>query len=170
MHYTRSSMSILSERNFCHGSAKSNISAQEGKSMPEVSFYLIPTITAFHTFMFCIVLNPIVNTSSQAPALKHSTTLSKQNKHADYVSPFIGHSTRDNTVSVPTSPIDSDDDHNVPNSFRVGVIIHRAKAGFATRVHTIPNFLEINRRVSVHNPAHLNHPHFFSSGTSYSPM
>jgi hypothetical protein len=123
---------------------------KKAKIRPRSASILIPIgHNPLHALTSCIVLNPLVNTSSQAPALKHSTTLSKHNTHADYVSPFVGHSTRDNTVSVPTSPTDSDDDHDVPNSFRVGVIIHRAEAGFATRVHTIPNFLEINRRVST---------------------
>lgn len=39
MRYMRSNISIPSGRNFCHGSAKSSINAQEGKNMPEVSFY-----------------------------------------------------------------------------------------------------------------------------------
>jgi translation initiation factor eIF-2B subunit gamma len=103
----------------------------------------------FLRFLFCIVLTPIVNTSSQTPALKHSTTLSKQSRHADHANSFVRHS-RDNSVSVPTSPIDSDDDGSVSNSFRIGVIIHRAEAGFTTRVNTIPTFLEINRRVSTY--------------------
>jgi translation initiation factor eIF-2B subunit gamma len=98
------------------------------------------------------VLTPIVNTSSQTPALKHSTMLSKPSRHASNANSFVEHSTRDNTVSVPTSPIDEDDDRSVSNSFRIGVIIHRATAGFTTRVNTIPSFLEINRRVSTYLP------------------
>ncbi|KAG6865847.1 hypothetical protein C0991_011179 [Blastosporella zonata] len=47
---------------------------------------------------------------------------------------------------MPPSPTEGDEDSEGSNSFRVGVIIHRASAGFAIRVNTIPNFLEINRR------------------------
>ncbi|KAG6844344.1 hypothetical protein H0H87_007620 [Tephrocybe sp. NHM501043] len=53
---------------------------------------------------------------------------------------------REPSVSMPPSPTEGDENSEGSNSFRVGVIIHRASAGFAIRVNTIPNFLEINRR------------------------
>ena len=147
MRYTKNHISIHSERNFYHGSAKSNINEQEGKNMLEVCFSPY-SHTTFPDLLICIVLTPIVNTSSQTPALKHSTMLSKQSRNVDRTHSFVGRFTGDNIISVPTSPIDGDDDLSVSNSFRIGVIIHRADAGFATRVNTIPSFLEINRRVS----------------------
>jgi translation initiation factor eIF-2B subunit gamma len=58
-------------------------------------------------------------------------------------------SSKDPSVSVPPSPTDGDEDYGGSSSFRVGVVIHRASTGFAIRVNTIPNFLEINRRVST---------------------
>ena len=116
--------------------------------MLEVSFTFYSLIT-FLDLLLRVVLTPIVNTSSQTPALKHSTTLSKRSRDVDRAHSFVGHSTGDNTVSVPTSPIDEDNDRSISNSFRIGIIIHRAEAEFATRVNTIPSFLEINRRVSA---------------------
>ncbi|KAG5342911.1 hypothetical protein C0989_005859 [Termitomyces sp. Mn162] len=53
---------------------------------------------------------------------------------------------RDPSVSVPPSPTQEYDDFGNSNSLRVGIAIHRAEAGFAMRVNTIPKFLEINRR------------------------
>jgi hypothetical protein len=52
MHYTRSNISILSERNFCHGFAKSNINAQEGKNMLEVCYYPYSCPQPFLNFPF----------------------------------------------------------------------------------------------------------------------
>ncbi|KAG6862207.1 hypothetical protein C0995_002137 [Termitomyces sp. Mi166 len=52
----------------------------------------------------------------------------------------------DPSVSVPPSPTEGDDDFGGSSSLRVGIVVHRAEAGFATRVNTIPKFLEINRR------------------------
>ncbi|RDB16855.1 putative translation initiation factor eIF-2B subunit gamma [Hypsizygus marmoreus] len=90
-------------------------------------------------------LNPITNTTSQTLALKHSTMLSRHQNNVSHDS--IGLHTKDPSVSGPTSPMEADGDYGDSNSFRVGVIIHRADAGFAIRVNTIPSFLEMNRRL-----------------------
>ncbi|KAF5385870.1 hypothetical protein D9615_002456 [Tricholomella constricta] len=89
-------------------------------------------------------LNPITNTTSQRLALKHSTMSKETSASNDSFGTLLS---KDPSISVPPSPTDGDDDHGTSNSFRVGVIIHRASAGFAVRVNTIPNFLEINRRL-----------------------
>ncbi|KAF8993727.1 UDP-3-O-glucosamine N-acyltransferase [Cyathus striatus] len=81
------------------------------------------------------VLYPHTNTSSQQLALQHSTLLLHSGDH------HLMHST-----SVPTSPTDSDTDTENVASLKVGIVVHPAEAGFAIRVNSIHNFLEINRR------------------------
>ncbi|KAG6813320.1 hypothetical protein H0H92_012133 [Tricholoma furcatifolium] len=83
------------------------------------------------------------NTTPQALALKHSTMSKETNVSDDSLRGLLS---RDPSISALPSPVDEDDDFWGSNSFRVGVIVHRASAGFALRVNTIPNFLEINRR------------------------
>ncbi|KAG5643607.1 hypothetical protein DXG03_000615 [Asterophora parasitica] len=89
----------------------------------------------------CLI--PITNTASQGLALKHSTLSKETSASNDSFGTLLP---KDPSISMPPSPTDGDDDYGSTNSFRVGVVIHRASAGFAIRVNTIPNFLEINRR------------------------
>ncbi|KAG6868924.1 hypothetical protein C0993_007698 [Termitomyces sp. T159_Od127] len=89
-------------------------------------------------------LDPVTNHTSQALALKH-TTMSKDT--STFNEPFNGTiSTKDTSLSAPPSPTIGDQSLGGSNSLRVGIVLHRAEAGFATRVNTIPRFLEINRR------------------------
>lgn len=57
--------------------------------------------------------------------------------------------TKDLSLSAPPSPTPGDYTLGGSKSLRVGIVVHRAEAGFATRVNTIPKFLEINRRVCL---------------------
>ena len=88
-------------------------------------------------------LSQITNTGPQELALEHSTTLFK---HPTERSRSLNRA-RDPGLSLPTSPTEGLEDGSGSTGFKVGVIIHRADSGFAIRVNTIPNFLEINRRV-----------------------
>lgn len=88
-----------------------------------------------------LVLHPLANTLSQTLALKHSTMLTKH--QSSHIHSFSSRATLD--VSAPPSPTGSDGDRAVAESFRIGIVIH---AESAIRVNTIPNFLEVNRRVS----------------------
>ncbi|KAK7440202.1 Translation initiation factor eIF-2B subunit gamma [Stygiomarasmius scandens] len=85
------------------------------------------------------VLNPPTNAPTQTVALNHSTLQIKLQEKAAFHSNKSG-------PSEPSSPVDSDSDIQ-PSSLRVGIIIHRAEDGFATRVNTIHSLLDINRRV-----------------------
>ena len=89
------------------------------------------------------VLAQIPDTGSQELALEHSTTLFK---HPTEPSRSLNRA-RDPGLSLPTSPTEGLENGSDSTGFKVGVIIHRADSGFAIRVNTIPNFLEINRRV-----------------------
>ncbi|GLB37163.1 putative nucleotidyl transferase [Lyophyllum shimeji] len=93
---------------------------------------------------YACYLIPITNNASQALALKHSTTSKTTSAFSDS---FGASLSKDPSASVPPSPTGGDEDQVVSNSFRVGVVLHRASAGFAIRVNTIPKFLEINRRL-----------------------
>ncbi|TFK44620.1 UDP-3-O-glucosamine N-acyltransferase [Crucibulum laeve] len=84
------------------------------------------------------------NVSSQHLALEHSTLL----PHSD-----VNQVNARSTLSMPPSPTEEDEMKDHSASLRVGITIRRADAGFAIRVNSIHNFLEINRR--------------FLSGTTY---
>ncbi|KAJ3997526.1 UDP-3-O-glucosamine N-acyltransferase [Lentinula boryana] len=85
------------------------------------------------------ILNPITNVITQDVALKHSTLRAQkkvysksvlyQSNDADALSPFDPESTTDSS------------------SLRVGLVLHPATAGFATRVNNIHSLLDINRRL-----------------------
>lgn len=113
-----------------------------------MSVSTLPVLVQFLTANGWLVLTPFVNTASQDLALKHSTMI-QENSYDD---PSHSHHTRDPSISVPPSPTEAYEDRGSLSSFRVGVIIHRADVGFTTRVNTIPNFLEINRRVCNSHP------------------
>jgi len=89
------------------------------------------------------VLTQINNAGPQDLALEHSTTLFK---HPTERSRSLNRA-RDPGLSLPTSPTEGLEDGSSSTGFKVGVVIHRAESGFAIRVNTIPNFLEINRQV-----------------------
>ena len=85
------------------------------------------------------MLNPAIDTTSQRLALRHSTLLSRRLELAGPI--------QESTMSIPPSPTDSDAEQDLKTGLKIGVVIHRAESGFALRVNTIHNFLEINRRV-----------------------
>ncbi|THV07882.1 UDP-3-O-glucosamine N-acyltransferase [Dendrothele bispora CBS 962.96] len=85
------------------------------------------------------VLNPPTNALTQTVALNHSTL---QNKLQEK---FTLHP-RNSGPSEPSSPVDDDSDVQ-PSSLRIGIVIHQAEDGFATRVNTIHSLLDMNRRV-----------------------
>lgn len=80
-----------------------------------------------------LVLNSFSNTISQRLALNHSTLLQGVN----YVR------IREHGLPPSGEPV------NIPAGFKIGIVIHTRNDG-ATRVNSIPNFMETNRRVSVH--------------------
>lgn len=84
------------------------------------------------------VLNPVIDTTSQRLALRHSTLLSRRLELAGPI--------QESTMSIPPSPTDSDAEQDLKTGLKIGVVIHRAESGFALRVNTVHNFLEINRR------------------------
>jgi len=84
------------------------------------------------------VLNPMIDTTSQRLALRHSTLLSRRLELAGPI--------QESTMSIPPSPTDSDAEQDLKTGLKIGVVIHRAESGFALRVNTVHNFLEINRR------------------------
>jgi len=88
---------------------------------------------------FVTVLNPPTNAPTQTVALNHSTLQIKLQEKAAFHSSKSG-------PSEPSSPVDSDSDIQ-RSSLRVGIIIHQAEDGLATRVNTIHSLLDINRRV-----------------------
>ena len=51
--------------------------------------------------------------------------------------------------SVPPSPTDFDNVYTETSSLRVGVIIHRAEAGYCVRSNNLPAYLEANRHVGL---------------------
>lgn len=51
------------------------------------------------------------------------------------------------TLPGPPSATDSDDDDTVYTSFRVGVVVHRARDGYAARANNLQSFLALNRHV-----------------------
>ena len=105
---------------------------------------VVPFEIVVHTInVGCLSVLSQINTGPQELALEHSTTLSK---HPTEPSPSLNRA-RDPGLSLPASPTGGLEDGSGSTSFKVGVIVHRADSGFAIRVNTIPNFLEINRRV-----------------------
>jgi hypothetical protein len=120
---------------------------KEGKVWPRSVSHSIEGYCCLRPML--TVLNPIVNVTSQALALKHSTMLTKY--QTGRVHSFPSRS-RNLIVSAPPSPTDSDDERVVTESLRVGIIIHHPDGGSPIRVNTIPSFLEINRRVGAFFP------------------
>ena len=51
--------------------------------------------------------------------------------------------------SVVPSPVEQDDEDAIPPSLRVGLVAHRAAAGFASRANNLHAYLELNRFVSL---------------------
>ncbi|KAG6820990.1 hypothetical protein H0H93_008619 [Arthromyces matolae] len=90
-------------------------------------------------------LAPITKTTSQALALKHSTMTTDNNAS---INPFKGSLLSvELSVSGPPSPTEGEESIGGSTTFRVGIVVQRPDAGFTIRVNTLPNFLEINRRV-----------------------
>ncbi|KDQ57545.1 hypothetical protein JAAARDRAFT_35255 [Jaapia argillacea MUCL 33604] len=94
------------------------------------------------------------NTASQSMALHHSTSQVVD----DITHPVASSSPlndKDISLSIPPSPTGHETDLLVQASLRVGVVLHKATAGYAARANTLHTFLELNR-------------HFLSK-TTYTP-
>ncbi|KAH9929545.1 UDP-3-O-glucosamine N-acyltransferase [Epithele typhae] len=91
------------------------------------------------------VLSPVTNNISLGQALKHSTLHAPS--HTDRLRHFTeGTETDDEHLrSVVPSPVEQDDEDAVPPSLRVGLVAHRASAGFASRANNLHAYLELNR-------------------------
>jgi translation initiation factor eIF-2B subunit gamma len=85
--------------------------------------------------------NPVLSQSEklQKLALNHSSTLSRFDRD-----------TKDDESSHDDEEESPELDADAFTTFRVGLIVHTASAGFAIRLNTLPNYLEMNRRVSPH--------------------
>ncbi|KAI0743943.1 UDP-3-O-glucosamine N-acyltransferase [Daedaleopsis nitida] len=99
------------------------------------------------------VLSPMTNVS-YGSALKHSTLhLPTQKQHLRHVAEGLEVDDEHLRSTVP-SPVQQEDEDAVEPSLRVGLVLHRASSGFASRANNLHSYLELNR--------------FFLTPTSYS--
>ncbi|KAJ3728760.1 UDP-3-O-glucosamine N-acyltransferase [Lentinula raphanica] len=84
------------------------------------------------------ILNPITNVITQDVALNHSTLRPQKKAYNNSVL----HHSNDADASSPFDPESTTDS----SSLRVGLVLHPATAGYATRVNNIHYLLDINRR------------------------
>ena len=89
---------------------------------------------------------------SQGPALKHSTLHLPTQKDHLRKSAEEAESVDENTRSVVPSPVEDEDEESVEPSLRVGLVVHRTSAGFASRANNLHSYLELNRFVSPSSP------------------
>lgn len=87
------------------------------------------------------MLAPFTNLPNLTVALAHST-----------LRIHLSNATRIGAlISAPASPDEGDEDRRTtPASLRVGLVIHRARDGYAARANTLQSFLDLNRQVNVH--------------------
>lgn len=64
-------------------------------------------------------------------------------------SPALNHPTDELVRSVATSPMESDDEDSLSASNRIGIVVHKADAGYAARANNLHSYLDLNLRVSV---------------------
>ncbi|EKM54376.1 uncharacterized protein PHACADRAFT_174871 [Phanerochaete carnosa HHB-10118-sp] len=84
------------------------------------------------------ILNPPANTSTHHMSLEHSTTYIPSHTHS------VREHLREDIRTATSSPVDlTERDESV--SLRVGIVIHRSSEGYAARVNTLQNFLDLNR-------------------------
>ncbi|KAG6897400.1 hypothetical protein C0992_001906 [Termitomyces sp. T32_za158] len=129
MHSMKNATWIRFERISSRGWLKFNTNALAEENMPVVGgCYFLS-----RWFAHCgSDLDPITNITSQALALKH-TTMPKDT--SAFNEPLNGTlSTKDTSLSAPSSPTRGDHAFGGSNSLRVGIVVHRAEAGFATRL------------------------------------
>ncbi|KAI0633602.1 UDP-3-O-glucosamine N-acyltransferase [Trametes polyzona] len=99
------------------------------------------------------ILSPVTNNLSQALAMKHSTLHLPARKQHLRRSAAGSEADDEHLRSVVPSPVEEDDEESDEPSLRVGLVAHRASAGFASRANNLHTYLELNR--------------FFLSQTSY---
>jgi translation initiation factor eIF-2B subunit gamma len=87
--------------------------------------------------------------SSQSSALRHSTLYKSLCVHSAHPVVPSPREIKESALSQRTSS-DPSDDFKELSSLRVGLIIHRAKDGFAVRANNIHSYLESNRHVCIH--------------------
>ncbi|KAI8993921.1 hypothetical protein BD414DRAFT_480816 [Trametes punicea] len=91
------------------------------------------------------ILSPVTNNLSQALALKHSTLHLPSRKQRLRRSAAASDADDDHLRSVVPSPVEPDEDESVEPSLRVGLVVHRAASGFASRANNLHAYLELNR-------------------------
>lgn len=95
------------------------------------------------------MLSPVTNTVSQGLALKHSTLHLPSQKQSLRHSAEGPERDDEHLRSVVPSPVEQDDEDAVEPSLRVGLVVHRASSGFASRANNLHSYLELNRFVRI---------------------
>lgn len=89
----------------------------------------------------------MTNNVSLGSALKHSTLhLPTQKQHLRHVTEGLEVDDEHLRSTVP-SPVEEEDEDAVEPSLRVGLVLHRASSGFASRANNLHSYLELNRFV-----------------------
>lgn len=104
----------------------------------------------------CLVLNPVTNALKQELALKHSTLHSKAPVHLARKEEFLNSPPSDDQNpehSRALLPDEDEDEVRIPASLRIGLVIHRADGGYASRANNLHSYLDLNRHVRVIIPS-----------------
>ncbi|TFY52870.1 hypothetical protein EVJ58_g9769 [Rhodofomes roseus] len=94
------------------------------------------------------VLNPVTNALTQELALKHSTLHSKAPVHLAHEEAFLHSPPSDDQTQEHTKALlldEDDEEARIPASLRMGLVIHRAQAGYAARANNLHAYLGLNR-------------------------
>ena len=97
-----------------------------------------------------LVLNPVTNALKQELALKHSTLHSKASVHLAHKEAFLHSPPSDDQNQEHSRALVSDEDEDevrIPTSLRIGLVIHRAEGGYASRANNLHAYLDLNRHV-----------------------
>ncbi|OCH88888.1 UDP-3-O-glucosamine N-acyltransferase [Obba rivulosa] len=98
---------------------------------------------------YAAVLSPVTNAASQGLALRHSTLHAKplDDRPRRPAPSFPGDEgqNEENLRSVVPSPVDGDEGEEPPASLRVGLVVHKASAGYTARANNLHAYLDLNR-------------------------
>lgn len=150
IYYTRNPALIPYVKTSCLGYANFSINIVNKINTLQVQ----PKLASMSVLMLkrLVVLAPTTNVYAQEPALKHSTLFDVCYGHqsnSTRAAPVRSDAIDELTRSLAPSPIGSDDEDFLGASNRIGLVVHKAEAGYAARSNNLHSYLDLNMRVSM---------------------